>query len=71
MVLVYSVMEKSGFTRSPSEDSADIIFLNTCAIRDKAEQRIWNKLTELKHIKKKRAKSQPLTVGVLGILLAR
>jgi tRNA A37 methylthiotransferase MiaB len=61
-------MESSGFKRSSDEEEADVLFLNTCAIRDKAEQRIWNRLSELKALKKKRAKTRPLTVGVLGNL---
>jgi len=69
--IVYSIMESSGFTRSKSEEESDIIFLNTCAIRDKAEVRIWNRLAELKSLRQKQKKEKRFTVGVLGCMAER
>jgi tRNA-2-methylthio-N6-dimethylallyladenosine synthase len=42
--IVASIMSDSGFQTIKTSDDADVIFLNTCAIRDNAEQRIWNRL---------------------------
>jgi hypothetical protein len=47
--LVTSILIENGFRMSNSEDKADVILLNTCAIRDRAEAKIWGKLHLLKH----------------------
>ncbi len=49
-------------------DNADIIFLNTCSVRDNAEQTIFKRLEHLKHYKKKKGK---LVVGILGCMAER
>ncbi len=49
-------------------ESADIIFINTCSIRENAEDRVWNRLKEFRHLKKDKNK---LTVGVLGCMAER
>uniref|UniRef100_A0A6B2KZR3 Uncharacterized protein n=1 Tax=Arcella intermedia TaxID=1963864 RepID=A0A6B2KZR3_9EUKA len=69
--IVLSIMKEAGYGVTTDSTSADVIFLNTCAIREKAEQRIWQRLTELKHLKSKRKKTKPLTVGVLGCMAER
>ena len=51
--IIASILEKDGFTTINSDNDADVIFLNTCAIRDNAENRIWTRLQDLKHLKKK------------------
>lgn len=51
-----------GFELTDAADSADVILLNTCSIREKAEQKVFRRVDE---IKRARAGSQPL-VGVLG-----
>ncbi len=52
----------------PEPDIADIIFLNTCSVRDNAEQTIFKRLEHLKHYKKKKGK---LVVGILGCMAER
>lgn len=42
--VVLSVLSQSGFTSAPSVEDADIILLNTCAIRENAESKIWQRL---------------------------
>ncbi len=56
------------YTMVPEPDNADIIFLNTCSVRDNAEQTIFKRLEHLKHYKKKKGK---LVVGILGCMAER
>lgn len=66
--IVASVMAGAGFQSVNDEIGADVIFLNTCAIRDNAEAKIWSRLRELKGLKRK----QPgMVVGVLGCMAER
>src|SRR5437016_528610 len=51
--IVASIMGDAGFETVGAWEDADVIFLNTCAIRDNAEQRIWNKLKQFKAKKRK------------------
>lgn len=66
--IVASVMAENGYAGTRNMEEADVIFLNTCAIRDNAEQRIRHRLSELKASKK--AKPE-LLVGVLGCMAER
>ncbi len=66
--IVASVMRNAGFATTSSEDDADLIFLNTCAIRDNAEQKVRNRLKALNTLKKKRP---GLLIGVLGCMAER
>lgn len=66
--IVASVMRGAGFATTSSEQEADLIFLNTCAIRDNAEQKVRNRLQQLNHLKKKKP---GLLIGVLGCMAER
>ncbi|HEX7317822.1 MAG TPA: tRNA (N6-isopentenyl adenosine(37)-C2)-methylthiotransferase MiaB [Pyrinomonadaceae bacterium] len=55
-------LRANGFDLTEAADSADVILLNTCSIREKAEQKVFHRVTE---IKRQRAGREPL-VGVLG-----
>ena len=66
--IVASIMTGIGFTTTNSTDDADVIFLNTCAIRDNAEQRIWARLKDFKNQKKH---NPSLIIGVLGCMAER
>lgn len=62
--IITSIMKKNGFKIiSEKYDKADIIFINICSIRDKAEQIIKKRLEKFKILKKKNKK---LIIGVLG-----
>jgi tRNA-2-methylthio-N6-dimethylallyladenosine synthase len=65
---VLSIMQNEGFIHTPDIASANVILLNTCSIRDNAEQRIWNRLEELSHLKKRR---KGLVVGLIGCMAER
>ncbi len=66
--IVAAVMRNADFATTSSEDGADVIFLNTCAIRDNAEQKVRNRLQQLNNLKKKRP---GLVIGVLGCMAER
>lgn len=66
--IVASILNKEGFGATRNFEEADLIFLNTCSIREKAEQTVRKRLTEFKKLKK----SNPaLLVGVLGCMAER
>lgn len=66
--IVAAVMRNADFATTSSEENADVIFLNTCAIRDNAEQKVRNRLQYLNNLKKKRP---GLIIGVLGCMAER
>ena len=66
--IVASIMAENGFDTTDSAEKADLIFLNTCAIRENAEQKIRNRLVHLKGMKKN---NPGLVVGVLGCMAER
>ena len=66
--VVASVMKMAGYDTIESIDEADAVFLNTCSVRDNAEQKIYHRLEELNALRKKRGK---LIVGVLGCMAER
>lgn len=66
--IVATVMAESGYTTTNNESEADVIFINTCSIRDNAEQKIRNRLVQLKGNKKK---NKDLVIGILGCMAER
>ena len=65
--VVASVMQMAGYETCDSVDEADAVFLNTCSVRDNAEQKIYHRLDALDAIRRKR----PLIIGVLGCMAER
>ena len=65
--VVASVMQMAGYETTESLDEADAVFLNTCSVRDNAEQKIYHRLDALDAMKRKR----PLIIGVLGCMAER
>jgi tRNA-2-methylthio-N6-dimethylallyladenosine synthase len=66
--IVASILNQSGFDTTSDINSADVVFLNTCSIRDKAEQTVRNRLTHINGLKKHKP---DLLVGVLGCMAER
>ncbi len=66
--IVSGILNGEGYRISSTIDDADAIFLNTCAIRDNAEQRIYSRLANFNHLKKK---NPHLVVGILGCMAER
>ena len=67
--VVASVMKTAGYDTVSEIDEADAVFLNTCSVRDNAEQKIFNRLDALNAIK--RARRGKLVIGVLGCMAER
>lgn len=62
--IVRAVMAGAGYHFVDDLESSDIVFLNTCAIRDNAEQRVWGRLGSLTGLNRKHQKDR--VIGVLG-----
>lgn len=67
--VVASIMEMDGYSLTDNDGDADAIFVNTCSIRDNAEQRVVQRLEYFNALKRKR--KEPLIVGVLGCMAER
>ncbi len=66
--IVVSVMQSEGYIYTDNIHEADIILINTCSIRDNAEQRIWGRLSEMKRHRKVKPS---LIVGIIGCMAER
>jgi len=66
--IVASIMSEAGFGTTRNAEEADLILVNTCAIRDNAEQKVRNRLVFFRSLKKK---NPSLVVGVLGCMAER
>ena len=66
--VVAAILQDRNYEPTALVDEADAIFLNTCSVRDNAEQRIWGRLDYFKSLRKKK---KNLIVGVLGCMAER
>lgn len=66
--VVNAILMKEGLQPVQAAEDADVIFVNTCAIRENAETRVWNRLKEFRSLKKEK---RDLTVGVMGCMAER
>ncbi len=66
--LVSSSLKQSGFTLIENVKEADVVLINTCSVREHAEQRVISHLGHLKHIKKSRP---DMVVGIIGCMAQR
>jgi len=66
--VVASIMTNNGYSTTRNIDEADVVLINTCSIRENAEQRVRNRLTEFKHRKDQKPE---LVVGILGCMAER
>ena len=66
--VVLSILQQAGFGRCTSLDQADLILVNTCSVRDNAEQRVLGRLDVFRQEKKRRP---GVVVGVLGCMAQR
>ena len=66
--IVASILDKNGYKTTRNLEESDLILLNTCSIREKAEFTVKNRLKSFKKLKKQNPK---LIVGVLGCMAER
>ena len=66
--VVASILKSSGLTYTPNKDEADVILVNTCSVRENAEQRVRGRVQGFTEIKKKRSH---VLVGIMGCMAER
>lgn len=66
--VVASILKECGFSATKVVEEADLVLINTCSIRDNAEQKIWSRLRQLKSIKKKKTN---MKIGLIGCMAER
>ena len=66
--IVASILVKDGYTPVKSAEEADLVLLNTCSIREKAEYTVLQRINEMNNLK---ARNKDLKVGVLGCMAER
>jgi tRNA-i(6)A37 thiotransferase enzyme MiaB len=66
--IVASILNKEGYGATRNLEEADLIFINTCSIREKAEQTVRKRLTEFRKLKEQK---KGMLVGVLGCMAER
>ncbi|XP_068155581.1 CDK5RAP1-like protein [Drosophila tropicalis] len=70
--VVWSILQENGYQRCQDQNEADVIMLVTCAVRDGAEQKIWNRLRHLRALKEKRSgRRGALQLTLLGCMAER
>jgi tRNA-2-methylthio-N6-dimethylallyladenosine synthase len=63
--IVVSLMQDEGYFYTEQVEEADVVLVNTCSIRDNAEQRVWGRLSELRRYRKVKPS---LILGVIGCM---
>lgn len=66
--VIASILSENGYKPVKDIGNADLILINTCSIRENAEQRIWNRLKGIRHFKKR---NKNLIVGITGCMAER
>ncbi len=66
--VVAAILSDAGYEQAEKINEADLILLNTCSIRENAEQRIWNRLNALGHLKKENSGT---VIGLIGCMAER
>jgi tRNA-2-methylthio-N6-dimethylallyladenosine synthase len=66
--VVVSILGESGYLLTDVMHEAELILINTCSIRENAEQRVWGRLSMISHLKKKKPE---IVVGVIGCMAER
>ena len=69
--VVASIMQMAGYELCDSAEEADAVFLNTCSVRENAENKIYHRLEALNKLRSKKEKGRNLIIGVLGCMAER
>ena len=66
--VVISILQQEGYIYTEQIEQADVILINTCSVRDNAEQRIWGRLSEMRRYRKA---NPSLKIGIIGCMAER
>jgi tRNA-2-methylthio-N6-dimethylallyladenosine synthase len=66
--VVISILSAAGYVPTENIGDAGLILINTCSIRDNAEQRIWGRLKAINHLKKRK---NEIKIGIIGCMAER
>lgn len=66
--IVVSILQQEGYRYTEQIAEADVILINTCSVRDNAEQRIWGRLSEMRRYRKAKP---TLKIGIIGCMAER
>jgi len=66
--VVVSILSEAGYVKTDNIGDAGLILINTCSIRDNAEQRIWGRLKAISHLKKRK---HDVKIGIIGCMAER
>lgn len=66
--IIISILQQHGYIYTETQVEADVILINTCSVRDNAEQRIWGRLSEMRRLKRTKPS---LVVGIVGCMAER
>lgn len=73
--IIWSILKSNKFLKTNNINEADVVLIVTCAIREGAENKIWNRLSYLNGIRKNREKSSKnrpkMKIGILGCMAER
>ncbi len=72
--IAWSILQENGFSKTSSIKESDVVLVMTCAVREGAEEKIWNRLEYLKYLKRRRAehKSKPqMMIAIIGCMAER
>ncbi|KAH8307624.1 hypothetical protein KR044_005887 [Drosophila immigrans] len=69
--VVWSLLKEHGYQRCEDVADADVVILVTCAVRDGAEKKIWNRLKHLRALKDRRGRKKLLQLTLLGCMAER
>jgi tRNA-2-methylthio-N6-dimethylallyladenosine synthase len=67
---ITGLLERAGYATAPDADAADIVLLNTCSVRDHAEQKVLSRVGEIRTGRRNREAPQPL-IGICGCMAER
>jgi len=66
--MIATILKNNDYLLTPDVNAAEVILINTCSIRDNAEQRIYKRITQLQHL---RRKNKGLRIGIIGCMAER
>lgn len=66
--IIISILQQHGYIYTELLAEADVVLINTCSVRDNAEQRIWGRLSEMRRLQKQKP---ALVVGIVGCMAER